>query len=140
VALADPGADRAALTLGLATALLDEGRAAEAEKVLNEFVGLRGSAWQLRAGLAALALRKMEAAGAAVAAVKETELTEGDRAWWFFAQALLAGAAGDVEQAQAAEQVGVELQVQPLVEVHVGSAVDDYVATQGDFPALCAQT
>lgn len=109
VALADPGADRAALTLGLATALLDEGRAAEAEKVLNEFVGLRGSAWQLRAGLAALALRKMEAAGAAVAAVKETELTEGDRAWWFFAQALLAGAAGDVkatnkafEQAQAA--------------------------------------
>jgi len=109
VALADPGADRAALTLGLATALLDEGRAAEAEKVLNEFVGLRGSAWQLRAGLAALALRKMGAAGAAVAAVKETELIEGDRAWWFFAQALLAGAAGDVkatnkafEQAQAA--------------------------------------
>jgi hypothetical protein len=81
VALADPGADRAALTLGLATALLDEGRAAEAEKVLNEFVGLRGSAWQLRAGLAALALRKMEVAGAAVAAVKETELTDGDRAW-----------------------------------------------------------
>jgi len=109
VALADPGADRAALTLGLATALLDEGRAADAEKALNDFVGLRSSAWQLRAGLAALQLRKNEAARAAVAAVREAELAEGDRAWWFFAQALLAGAAGDVkatnkafEQAQAA--------------------------------------
>ncbi len=109
VALAEPGGDRVALTVGLATALLDEGRAADAEKVLNDFVGLRSSAWQLRAGLAALALRKNEAARAAIAAVRETELAEGDRAWWFFAQALLAGAAGDVkatnkafEQAQAA--------------------------------------
>jgi outer membrane protein assembly factor BamD (BamD/ComL family) len=107
--LEQPGADRAALTLGLVTALLDDGRAAEAEAALNGFVGLRGTAWQLRAGLAAVALRKLDAAKAAVAAVKEGELAAADRAWWFYLQGLLAGEGGDVkatnkffEQAQAA--------------------------------------
>ncbi len=108
-ALTQTGADRAAITLGLATALLDDGNALEAEAVLNAFVGLRGSAWQLRAGLVAVQLRKIDAAKAAQAAVKEGELSAGDRAWWFYLQGLLAGDAGDVkaankffEQAQAA--------------------------------------
>lgn len=108
-ALTQKGADRAAITLGLATALLDEGNAMEAEAVLNAFTGLRGSAWQLRAGLVATQLRKIDAAKAALAAVKEGELSAGERAWWFYLQGLLAGDAGDVkaankffEQAQAA--------------------------------------
>jgi len=107
-ALAVPGADRAKLTLGLVTALLDDGRIAEAEGALNGWIGQRGSAWQLRAGLAAAAARKIDAAKAALAAVKETELVPGDRAWWFYLQGLLAGEGGDVkstnkffEQAQA---------------------------------------
>jgi TolA-binding protein len=98
-ALTQAGADRALLTLGLATALLDDGNAAEAETVLNAFVGRRGSAWQLRAGLAAMQLRKIDAAKAAVAAVKETELAAGDRAWWLYLQGLLEGDAGDVKAA-----------------------------------------
>ena len=108
-ALAAPSADRATLTLGLVTALLDDGRIAEAESALNGWIGLRGSAWQLRAGLAAVTARKIDAAKAALAAVKETELAPSDRAWWFYLQGLLAGESGDVkatnkffEQAQAA--------------------------------------
>ncbi|MBC7366043.1 MAG: tetratricopeptide repeat protein [Undibacterium sp.] len=98
-ALTQAGADRAAITLGLATALLDEGNAVEAEAVLNAFVGLRGSAWQLRAGLVSVQLRKIDGAKAAVAGVKEGELPTGDRAWWFYLQGLLAGDAGDVKAA-----------------------------------------
>jgi TolA-binding protein len=98
-ALALPGADRAALTPGLATALLDDGNAAEAEAVLNAAPGRRGSAWQLRAGLAAFQLRKLEPVKAALAAIKEAELAAGDRAWWFYLQGLLAGEAGDVKAA-----------------------------------------
>ena len=108
-ALAAPSADRATLTLGLVTALLDDGRIAEAESALNGWIGLRGSAWQLRAGLAAVTARKIDAAKAALAAVKETELAPSDRAWWFYLQGLLAGESGDVkatnkffEQAQVA--------------------------------------
>jgi hypothetical protein len=85
-ALEQSGVDRAALTLGLVTALLDDGRAAEAEAALNGFIGLRGTAWQLRAGLAAVTLRKMDAAKAAVAAVKPGEAKpdhgESDHEGW----------------------------------------------------------
>jgi hypothetical protein len=129
-ALEQPGADRAELTLGLATALLDDGRAAEAETALNGFVGLRGTAWQLRAGLAAIAQRKIEAARVAVAAVKEGELAAADRSWWFFLQGLLAGDGGDVkatnkffEQAQAAATTR-------LVEEPTPGAGDDMLGAQ----------
>lgn len=98
-ALTRADADRAAIALGLAGALLDEGNAAEAEAGLNAWVGLRGSAWQLRAGLTAMQLRKTDAAKAALAAVKEAELPAGDRAWWFYLQAQVAGGDGDVKAA-----------------------------------------
>ena len=114
-ALAEPGADRAALTLGLATALLDDGRAAEAETALNEFVGPRGAAWQLRAGLAAFALRKAAAAQAAIAAVQEPELAASDRPWWFFLQAL---ATSDVRAAN------------KFFELAQGAAATDLVRTR----------
>ena len=68
-ALAAPNADRAMLTLGLVAALLDDGRLAEAESALNGWIGLRGSAWQLRAGVAAVTARKIDAAKAALAMV-----------------------------------------------------------------------
>ena len=51
--LALPGGDRSRLTLGLATALLDDGRADEAEQALQGLLVGRGAAWHLRLALAA---------------------------------------------------------------------------------------
>ncbi len=87
--LAVPGADQAGLTLALVTALLEDGQPAEAEKALQGFVGLRGSAWQLRTGLAAVQLRKVDVARAALAAIRPEELTSADAAWASFLQGAL---------------------------------------------------
>lgn len=87
--LETPGGDRESLTLALATALLDAGRAEEAEQSLGTLAAPHGAAWQLRAGLAALQLKKREAAQAAWDGIKETDLPLTDRAWyWFLAGAL----------------------------------------------------
>src|SRR4051812_3142669 len=51
--LEQPGADRVTLTLALATVLLDDGKPAEAERVLQNVPAPRTAAWHLRAGLAA---------------------------------------------------------------------------------------
>lgn len=83
------GADRPALTLALATVLLDDGQPAEAEKVLSGGGGLRGAAWHLRAGLAAMQLRKMDVARAELAATRVEELSTADRAWASFLQGAL---------------------------------------------------
>ncbi len=83
------GADRGELTLALATALLDDGQPAEAEKVLGEFVGLRGSAWHLRAGLAAVQLKKVDVARGELTAIRADELSPADRAWASFLQGAL---------------------------------------------------
>jgi len=91
----DDAADRSGLTLALATALLDDNRTAEAERVLNGYAGARGAAWHLRAGLAAARQRNLGAARSELGAVKAGELTPADRPWYFFLQAMLAGAAGD---------------------------------------------
>ncbi|MDP3071500.1 MAG: hypothetical protein Q8N18_14510 [Opitutaceae bacterium] len=79
-----PGADRAAVGLALATALLDAGRAAEAEPVLEAIPEPRTAAWRLRAGLAALLLRKRAEAQAHWDAIKADELTEADQPWQAF--------------------------------------------------------
>ena len=83
------GLDRAELTLSLATALLDDARATEAEKVLSDWVGLRGAAWHLRAGLAAAQLKKIDAARIELAAIKAEELSKADLAWFYFFQGVL---------------------------------------------------
>jgi len=84
-----PGADRENLTLALATALLDAGRADEAEEALVSLPEPRGAAWRLRAGLAALQLNRRDAAQAAWDGIAESDLAEADRAWyWFLAGAL----------------------------------------------------
>ena len=85
-----PGADRATLTLALATALLDAGRTEDAQQALADTPEPRNSAWHLRAGLAAVQLRKLDVARAELAAIKETELPETDYPWyWFFQGALV---------------------------------------------------
>ena len=103
--LAAPAAgagDRAQLHLALATALLDDGRPGEAGQALNEDVGVRSAAWQLRAGLIAAQTKRSDAAKAALAAIKPEELSAADRGWYFFLQGMVADAAGDWDRGRAA--------------------------------------
>lgn len=94
-----PNADRAALSLRLATALLDAGRAEEAEQVLNASPGPRSYEWRLRVGLAAAQQKRFDAARDQVEHINVDELTKPDRAWFWFLQGLLADAAGNISQA-----------------------------------------
>lgn len=98
--LAGSGGDRVSLTLRLATALLDQGQAAEAEKVLNSLAGGRGAAWHVRAGLTAAQLGRMDAAKAELGAIKAAEVAAGDRSWWLFLQGVVTDAAGENEKAK----------------------------------------
>jgi TolA-binding protein len=79
-----PGADRAALSLALVSALLDSGDASAAEKVLAEMPEPHEAAWHLRAGLAALQLRKREVAQAEWDIIKADDVPFADRAWYWF--------------------------------------------------------
>lgn len=87
--LEEPGVERSALTLALAAALLDAGRAMEAETALGTLPEPRTAGWHLRAGLAALQLRKRESAQAEWDATRADELPESDRAWHLFLQGAL---------------------------------------------------
>ncbi len=149
--LAQPGADRANLTLALATVLLDAGLAAEAEKALAEPAAPRGAAWHLRAGLTALQLKKRDAAQAEWDGIKESEVTPADHPWyWFFTGALYdtaavrdttrandfyhraeAGAATDLARARfllAEEQVRLELK--PPSKADIENVFNNYQARQ----------
>jgi hypothetical protein len=99
--LAVPGADRAALTLALTTALLDDGRVDEADQALQGIVAERGAAWHLRTGLIAAVRKNFDAARTEAAAVKPGELGPADLGWFYFLQGQLADAAGDGPKAQA---------------------------------------
>jgi len=85
-----PAETRHTVTLALATALLDAGDVAEAEKTLQNYVGPRGAAYQLRVGLIAANSRRMGQAKAALAAGKPEELSAADKGWWYFLQGLVA--------------------------------------------------
>ncbi|MDE3083845.1 MAG: tetratricopeptide repeat protein [Verrucomicrobiota bacterium] len=99
--LAAPGGDREALTLALATALLDDGRVGEAEQTLKRLGSPRGPAWHLRMGLIAAVRKNFNAAKAEAAAVQVQQLGPADRAWFYFLQGQLTDAAGDSPKAQA---------------------------------------
>jgi tetratricopeptide (TPR) repeat protein len=92
-------ADRADLTLALATALLDDNRAADAEQALRDVAGPHGATWHLREGLAAARQGRFDQARVESAAVRTGDLKPDDRPWYFFLQGLLAGAAGNSLQA-----------------------------------------
>jgi cellulose synthase operon protein C len=79
-----PGADRGAITMSLVTALLDANEAAEAEKILAEITEPHGAAWHVRAGLAALQLKKRAAAQAAWDAINPDEVSLADKPWYWF--------------------------------------------------------
>ncbi|MDB6126515.1 MAG: Tetratricopeptide 4 [Verrucomicrobia bacterium] len=98
--LAAHGGDRARLTLGLATALLDDGRAAEAEQALQTLAGPRGAAWHLRLALAAAQQQKFAVARTELAAIKPEEVGAPDRAWYLYLQGQIAGAGNDENRAK----------------------------------------
>ena len=90
--------DRLQLRLSLVTALLSDGQVEAAEAALDEFTGLRNSAWHLRAGLVAQYAGRSASARVEVDAVKLDELSAGDRGWYFLLKATVAEAAGDTEK------------------------------------------
>ncbi|QYM79716.1 tetratricopeptide repeat protein [Horticoccus luteus] len=96
----DARVDRQRARLGLASALLEEDRPAEAEKVLEGQQEGRGAAWHLRMGLAAAQQRHFDAARHALGEVKAEELTTDDRAWYSFLRGVVADAAGDLGKAR----------------------------------------
>jgi tetratricopeptide (TPR) repeat protein len=104
------GANRVQLMLALATALLDDGQPREAESLLQAVPGPRGSAWHLRAALAAAQLRRVDVARAELAATRSGDLPPSDRPWYLFLQGTLAADAGNPIQAadfyQQAERAG----------------------------------
>ena len=84
-----PGADRTETGLALATTLLDAGRGEEAEAVLQAMPEPHGAAWRLRMGLAAFQARRRADAQAQWNSIKADEVSDADRAWyWFFTGAL----------------------------------------------------
>lgn len=87
--LTRPDVDRREVGLALATVLLDADRAVEARAVLAGLPEPNGSAWELRAGLAALQMRERDAAQAHWDATRVDDLSAADRPWyWFLAGAL----------------------------------------------------
>jgi len=94
-----PSGTRQRVTLSLVTALLDAGELSAAEAALQTFDGPRNSAYQLRVGLLAITARRTAPAKAALAAGRVEELPESDRGWWFFLQASVADAEGEIVQA-----------------------------------------
>lgn len=94
----DSTPERNRLVVDLSTALLDDGRPAEAEEVLALYVGLPTSEFRLRVALVAVRLKKVENARNEVSAIRMEELSATDRGWFFFVQGQLADLAGDLSR------------------------------------------
>jgi len=94
-----PAGTRQRVSLSLVTALMDAGALAEAEMVLQGYDGPRGTVYQLRAGLLAITSRHTVQARSALTAGKLEDLPEVDRGWWYFLQASVTDAEGDIIRA-----------------------------------------
>lgn len=88
--MAQPGADRAALTLPLVTALLDAGRVEEADRVLNALQSPRGPDWRLRMALVAAQEKRFEIASRELERIDVDQLTRPDRTWFWFLRGMFA--------------------------------------------------
>ncbi len=94
-----PESARPGLTLDLATALLDDNRAAEAEQALRSLAAPRGSGWHLRMGLAEAAERRFDEARRELASVRSDDLPAADRGWYDYLEGVAANAGGDPTRA-----------------------------------------
>ena len=90
---------RQRVALSLVTALMDAGDLAAAELALQAYDGPRGAVYQLRVGLLAIKARRIAPAKAALAAAKIEDLPEVDRGWWYFLQASVSDADGEIVRA-----------------------------------------
>jgi outer membrane protein assembly factor BamD (BamD/ComL family) len=109
-----PGADRQALTLDLATALLDDRRPAEASEILFGLSSGHNAAWHLREALAQADLGNLSLVEHELTALRPNELSAEDHAWYLFLEGRLAAAQGDRQRAeglfrQAADSAPTEL-------------------------------
>lgn len=93
-----PAEARHRAILGRVTAWLDVGDVAAADKALQSYDGPRNADYQLRAGLIAIAARRLSAAKAALAASKPEELPAADRGWWYFLQGSVADEEKDLDR------------------------------------------
>lgn len=106
-----PAGDRNQLVLQLVTALLDDGRLADAEKAMARYIGPPGPAYRLRAGLVAATGKRWDAARTEAAAIKADELSPGDRSWLYYLQGLIADAANDDARAVTSYDQAIEAAV-----------------------------
>jgi cellulose synthase operon protein C len=88
--MAQPGADRAALTLPLVSALLDAGRIQEADQVLNALQSPRGPDWRLRMALVAVQEKRFDVASREIERIDVDQLTRPDRTWFWFLRGMFA--------------------------------------------------
>lgn len=108
------GEPRQRIILSLVTALLDAGDLPAAENALQDYNGPRSAAYQLRAGLIAIAAGRKEAAKSALASGKIDDLPPADRGWWYFLQANIADADGQFQQANAPYEQAMQAAVSDL--------------------------
>ncbi len=112
--VAPPPADRNGLYLEWATALLDDGRPAEAGAVLARYVGAPTPALRLRQALVAAATGDRQPAEALVEGLTPDALMPADRSWWHYLRGVLATAAGDFAAAGAAYEQALAAAVDDL--------------------------
>jgi len=92
---------RTMLRLGVVTALMDDGRLAQASEALDEVPEAeRGAQWRLRAGLLAAGRRDFDEARRLAGSFKPDELPSEERAWALFLRGMLADAAGSAGAAR----------------------------------------
>lgn len=109
-----PAETRSRVTLALVTALLDAGELTAAESALQGYAGPRNASYQLRVGLLAAGSRRTAQAKAALAAGKIDDLPAADRGWWFFLQAGVADADGEIVAANSLYDQAVRAAVSDL--------------------------
>lgn len=95
---ADPSLDRSVLRLSLATALIEDGQLEKARAVLDGYVGVRPPAWRLRSALLHVRGRRSDAARGDLAGLKVDDFPSEDRAWFYFAQGVIADSSGAIDQ------------------------------------------
>ncbi|MBP7141571.1 MAG: tetratricopeptide repeat protein [Opitutaceae bacterium] len=87
----EDGEQRNRIVLELATALLDDGRAAEIAEALRGYVGPPTDGYRLRMALADIRLKRSDDARRELKEIAPDRLERGERGWFYFAQGQLAG-------------------------------------------------
>ena len=111
VATTEPGEARDAAVLLLTAARLELGDLAGAERALGNHGELRPPRYRVRAGLIAARRGDLAAAQAELASLRAEALPEGERAWYYFLQGLVAEEMRDAGRAGAAYDQAVAVAV-----------------------------